>query len=957
MRGAARLRRIRCAGVALALLFAGALAAPLQAQSADTAVPEETSVDLIGPPAPGPGDLDAEGAALAAWYSLANRAEGALTDGLASEFALMRLRAAVVDWRDRFLADENVNAARILTVMAQLAALGPAPEGDVEEESRIATRRVELEAQLRKLRAPVRLAQEGFAHADGLVSEIDTALRGLRAQGLRARGASPLDPRLWPEAVLALGARAGAVLQEMRTNLGSAARREELKGNAVWVTLMLLVAFVLLQRGQVWVTRVLARVTQSARQSAAATSGDTGTAPLDGDIQTAPPGGDTDTAPLDGDIQTAPLGGDNPAASVSGATVAEETSSETSPAPPAASGASVWIIVLGFCQVALPLIGLFALREGLLATGMFGYRMTGIVNALPEAGASIILARWFATQFFAPDRAERSSLEIDVGVRARIRRLLEAMGWILAFGQMLDAFLSAGEKIGPAVIVAQFPVSVALAIVLFRLGKRFTRTRAKVAEGNEVARPGLVLPTFGRLLMVIGVLGVGLQALGYTAASEALIVPAILTMALMGGVTLLQRVVFDVFALIAGGKTRGDDALAPVVVGFVLVLLALPVLALIWGARTDDLMEIWAKFREGYSLGERRISPTDLFTFAAVFALGYFLTRLLQSTLRRSILPRTRLDTGARNAIIAGLGYIGIFAAALAAITSAGIDLSSFAIVAGALSVGIGFGLQNIVSNFVSGIILLIERPVSEGDWIEVGTQMGYVRAISVRSTRIETFDRTDVIIPNADLVSGTVTNWTRNNSVGRVKVPVGVAYGTDTNRVDKILREVAAANPMVLLQPPPNVFFLGFGADSMDFEIRAILRDINFVMVVTSEMNHAIAARFAAEGIEIPYPQRDIWLRNPESLRTQGESATQKGVVPSADLPVRQLSDTADPETGHPMSDDISGHPMSDDISGHPMSDDISGHPMSDDISGHPMSDDISGHKDVRAPDPGKRR
>jgi small-conductance mechanosensitive channel len=319
-----------------------------------------------------------------------------------------------------------------------------------------------------------------------------------------------------------------------------------------------------------------------------------------------------------------------------------------------------------------------------------------------------------------------------------------------------------------------------------------------------------------------------------------------------------------------GRDPTGEEetlSLMPIGIGFVLVLLFAPLLAMTWGATPDDLGEVWRLATRGVQLGEIRFSFGTLFTLVVVFAIGVTLTRWLQRILRGTVLARTRLDRGVQSALVTGTGYLGITLAALVAVSTAGLNLSSLAVVFGALSVGIGFGLQAVTSNFVSGLILLIERPIKEGDWIEVSGESGIVRKISVRSTRIETFDRHEVIIPNSDLMSGVVKNMTLSSRTGRLILPVGVAYGSDLDKTRNILLEAAKAHDGVSPYPEPAALFMGLGDSSLDFELRCYLNDVTTRIGVQSDLRLAIYTALNREGIEIPFPQRDIHLRDIDRL------------------------------------------------------------------------------------------
>ena len=280
-----------------------------------------------------------------------------------------------------------------------------------------------------------------------------------------------------------------------------------------------------------------------------------------------------------------------------------------------------------------------------------------------------------------------------------------------------------------------------------------------------------------------------------------------------------------------------------------------PMVLLQWGFQVADI-ESWAyRIFTEIRIGSITISLVGILAGILLFVAGLVVTRWFQKWVDGNVLARSQVDAGVRNSVRTAVDYAGVALAGLIGISAAGINLSSLALVAGALSLGIGFGLQNIVSNFVSGLILLAERPFKVGDWVVAGTTEGFVRRISVRATEIETFQRQTVIVPNSVLINGQVGNWTHRNKLGRVDMVISVHGSNDPRQVQEVLTDVVRAQPGLLRNPEPMVVFQAFSSATLDFEIRAFLADILNGTGVKSDLRAAVLERFRSEGIAIGGP------------------------------------------------------------------------------------------------------
>jgi len=282
-----------------------------------------------------------------------------------------------------------------------------------------------------------------------------------------------------------------------------------------------------------------------------------------------------------------------------------------------------------------------------------------------------------------------------------------------------------------------------------------------------------------------------------------------------------------------------------------------------WGVSLNNFEGQSRLLRGEFQVGSLTIEFSQILASFLAFLIVFYFFKLVSWFLRERLFKTLQISVAGSEAVLAIVGYLGFTLAVVASLNALGVQSENLAIVAGALSVGIGFGLQTIFSNFVSGLIILFERPVRVGDWVILGNGLeGHIKKVNMRSTEIITLERSSVLIPNSNLLSDTITNWTLNDNIGRQDINVGVAYGSNTDLVKEVLLEVAKQHPKLRRYPAPRVLFRDFGESSLDLTLRFFLLNINDRHQVGSDLRFAIDEAFREKNISIPFPQRDIHIK-----------------------------------------------------------------------------------------------
>ncbi|MFV2003419.1 MAG: DUF3772 domain-containing protein, partial [Paracoccaceae bacterium] len=510
------------------------------------------------------------------WSKVAGRAENALSDRRASVSALEQLRADLVGWRTVFLSAQDINQSRIATLQNQISALGPEPADGSSEPEALAARRAELGALLIELSSPGLRAQEARSRASGLIRELDALVRQRQTARLFELGPTPLNPTIWPDAFGDAGASWTLAAGEVKMGWQSVTQQKLFRGSLPVTVIYLLVAFVLLLRGRYWMVNLTQKV------------------------------------------QAAPVG----------------------------SLARVYGLGVSLGQVVLPVLGIYAFVQAANSTGFAGLRGQIIIDALPSLGLAFFGARWLSLRLFPKISYAHSFLQVTPETGAVARRYGAAAGLIWGVERPLAQLAEFDGYSAASQAVLHFVLILAAGFVLYKLGRVLRACACFVPPAGDAAAPGepdaddaaharslraRALDLIGRALILVAAAASLVAAVGYVSAAQAVVYPTIQSLGLLALLLVASALAREIYAAIAARDDGGRDALIPWTVTLFLVLGAVPLFALIWGARGSDLAEIWGRFTEGVQLGDARVSPTDFLTFAIVFVVGYLATRLLQS--------------------------------------------------------------------------------------------------------------------------------------------------------------------------------------------------------------------------------------------------------------------------------------------------------------------------------------
>ncbi len=389
------------------------------------------------------------------------------------------------------------------------------------------------------------------------------------------------------------------------------------------------------------------------------------------------------------------------------------------------------------------------------------------------------------------------------------------------------------------------------------------------SDENEGTNVGMRVILFA---IIFSLLTFSVSLFGYPDLASFIFNRFFATVFLIGMFVVVRRIVWDILCRgivfwVRTFKMRKRllskvDFLMSLLITPVLVLVLVYMLLRLWGVSSSFMTYGIKKLIFGFKVGGINISLIAILTGLVVFVVSLTLVRMFKRRLSENLLTRINMDEGIKHSLVSGVSFIGFIISVILAISAMGVDLSNLAVIAGALSVGIGFGLQDIIKNLVSGIIILFERPFKVGDWVILGGEEGKIKQINIRSTELETWTKRSVIIPNATLISSSLVNLTHGDNWQRQSIFVGVSYDADVEKVTALLIECAKSNKRVTKVPAPVVLFKDFGASSLDFELRFHVTDVRTDYIASSEVRYTILRRFREEGIEIAYPQLDIHNR-----------------------------------------------------------------------------------------------